>query len=157
LGVRCLTTNHLANEWLDCRVDPASPTWKKLALQLVSLFTRSQVYRRLRFEVCVSKHDQARVIRMFPLFRRKILQIYHSLLSAAADPPRLTSRDPAVLCVGTIGGRKAQPILAEAFARVASKHKEWRLDLVGRTGFEEDAKRIQDIAGRAGLADRINL
>src|SRR5205823_619218 len=97
---------------------------------------RAMLYRKVRVEVAVSKHDQRRLISQFPPFRKKIIQRYHSLLSADAPPPNLRDREPVVLCVGTIGGRKAQPLLAEAFARVASRHPQWQLELVGRAGFQ---------------------
>jgi len=115
------------------------------------------VYRHLRGEICVSKHDRARLLRMFPQFRRKILQRYHSLLPADAPPPQLTGRAPVVLCVGAIGGRKAQRNLAEAFARIAAKHPQWRLDLVGRIEMDEDAQKIRSFAARCHPADRITL
>ena len=73
--------------------------------------------------MAVSLHDQQRLIGQFPIFRDKIFQRYHSLLPADAPPPNLADRDPVVLCVGTIGGRKAQPNLAEAFARIANRRK----------------------------------
>jgi glycosyltransferase involved in cell wall biosynthesis len=156
-GVPCLTTNHLATEWLNCGVNPSRPRWQKHLYQLFALFSRSMVYRHLRAEVCVSKHDRARVLRMFPQFRRKIIQRYHSLLPADAPPPQMIGRDPVILCVGTIGGRKAQPNLAEAFARIAARHSQWRLELVGRIEMQNDPERIRACAARAGLSDRIIL
>jgi glycosyltransferase involved in cell wall biosynthesis len=157
LGVPCLSTNHLAVEWLNCGCNPARPAWQKTFFQAFALVSRSFVYYRLKLEVCVSKHDRARVVRMFPLFRRKIIQRYHSLLPADAPPPNLLQRDPVVLCIGTIGGRKAQPILTEAFARIAGRHPEWQLDLVGRTGVPADEQSIRACAARHGLSDRVHL
>jgi len=156
-GVPCLTTNHLAVEWLNCGCDPVRPRWQKQLFQACAWLSRALVYRRLRLEVAVSQHDQRRLAAMFPLFRHKIIQRYHSLLSADAPPPNLAQRDPVILCVGTIGGRKAQPILAEAFARVASRHPQWRLELVGRPGWPEDVHRIEACIARSRLQERILL
>src|SRR5882672_6771500 len=156
-SVPCLSTNHLAVEWLNCGCDPARPGWQKLFFQAFASFSRSVLYRRLAFEVCVSKHDQQRIVGMFPLFKRKILQRYHSLLRAGTPPPNLQDRAPVVLCVGTIGGRKAQWILVEAFGRIAAKHAAWRLDLIGRPGDPTDVARINEIVATHGLAGRINL
>src|SRR5205807_2759402 len=80
--IPCLSTNHLAVEWLNCCAPPDWPVWRKAVRQIAGLASRSMVYRRLALEVCVSKHDRARIERMFPLFRRKIFQLYHSLLHA---------------------------------------------------------------------------
>lgn len=156
-GIPCLTTNHLAAEWLNCGVHPTRPRWQKHLFQVFALFSRSIVYRHLRVEISVSRHDQRRLLRMFPQFRRKIIQRYHSLLPADAPPPQLTGRAPVVLCVGAIGGRKAQRNLAEAFARIAAKHPQWRLDLVGRIEMNQDAEKIRSCAARCTPAERITL
>jgi glycosyltransferase involved in cell wall biosynthesis len=154
-GIPCLTTTHLASEWLNCGVHPGRPKWQKHLFQLFAIFSRSVVYRHLRVEICVSKHDRARLLRVFPQFRRKILQRYHSLLPADAPPPQLTGRAPVILCVGAIGGRKAQRNLAEAFAHIATKHPLWGLELVGRIEINEDAEKIRSCAARCG--QRITL
>jgi glycosyltransferase involved in cell wall biosynthesis len=156
-GVPSLTTNHLATEWLNCGVNPVRPVWQKHLYQLFAIFSRSMIYRRLRLEVCVSKHDLARVRRMFPMFSGKLTQRYHSLLAATAPEPDLKNREPVILCIGTIGGRKAQPNLTEAFGRIASRYPDWRLDFIGRTADEEYIRRILACGERYGLTGRVNL
>jgi glycosyltransferase involved in cell wall biosynthesis len=156
-GVPCLATNHLATEWLGYGIDPSRPLWQKELLQVFALLSRALLYQRLKVEVCVSKADRARVVRMFPLFEDKIIQRYHSLLCADAPPPDLKERERVVLCVGTIGGRKAQPLLAEAFARVAARQPEWRLEFIGRTGVSSDEEQIRACAARHSLGDRIRV
>ena len=156
-GVPCLNTNHLAVEWLNCGCDPTRPKWQKRLFQAAAWMNRALLYRRIKFEVAVSRHDQNRLIQQFPYYKTKILQRYHSLLSADAPPPNLTDRDPVVLCVGTIGGRKAQPLLAEAFARIAERHPQWRLELVGRAGYQHEVQIIQDCIVRNHLEHRILL
>jgi glycosyltransferase involved in cell wall biosynthesis len=157
LGVPCLSTNHLAEEWLNCGVNPIRPLWQKYFYQFFALFSRSMVYRQLKVEVCVSKGDQRRVAGQFPLSRRKIIQRYHSLLSADTPPPNLTDRDPVIICVGTIGGRKAQPNLAEAFARIADKHPKWELHFIGRSDSPDYVQRIQKSATAVGASDRVRV
>jgi len=156
-GVPCLSTNHLAVEWLNCGCNPARPWWQKNLYQLFAIGSRSLVYRRLKLEVCVSQHDRRRVAALFPLFRRKIIQRYHSLLPADAPPPDLQNRDPVVLCIGTIGGRKAQPILAEAFARVAGKHPAWQLHFIGRPEQADYVEQIQASAAAHGVSLRVRI
>jgi glycosyltransferase involved in cell wall biosynthesis len=159
LGMPCLATTHFINEWLNCSVRPDRPQWQKHLFQIFALFSRSMLYRRLKFDVCVSQHDRARARNLFPLARRKLLCRYHSLLPAAAPPPDLENREPAILCVGTICRRKAQDLLAEAFCSVAPRHPRWRLELIGRTEMPEAevAERARACAARSGLADRVLL
>ena len=154
--IPCLSTNHLATEWLNCQVRPDRPVWQKQLYMCFALLSRSALYRRLKFEVCVSRHDRARLVRMFPFFRPKLIQRYHSLLPADSSPPN-PDRDPVVLCVGTLGGRKAQPNLAEAFARIAAKHPEWQLHFVGRADNPGYVGRIQACATQAEITSRVQL
>jgi glycosyltransferase involved in cell wall biosynthesis len=156
-GVPCMSTNHLAVEWLNCGVRPDRPVWQKTLFQYAAIASRSLLYRRLRLEICVSGHDRARLWRSFPFFTQKVQLRYHSLLSADSAEPDLEGRKPVILCVGTIGGRKAQGVLAEAFSRIASRHPEWRVDLIGRVGESMDAEKIREITLRSGLTGRINL
>ncbi len=156
-GVACLSTNHLAVEWLKCGVNPKRPRWQKELYQWFALASRSLIYRRLYAEVCVSQHDRRRILAMFPVFRRKILQRYHSLLAREAQPFEASNRDPVVLCIGLIGGRKAQPILGEAFARIAGKHPHWRLNFIGRIGDPEYVSQIQASATRHGVDSQVEI
>jgi len=157
LGVPCVSTNHLAVEWLNCGVNPVRPNWQKVLFQGAAWLSRAIIYHKLRLEVAVSRHDQRRLQRMFPLFKHKIIQLYHSLLPRDRPPPDLDERATSILCVGTVGGRKAQPILTEAFARIAQRFPEWELDLIGRIGEPADARRIEEIANAAKIRDRVHL
>lgn len=157
MGVPCIATNHLAMEWLNCGCDPARPAWQKALIQVRAWLSRLLVYRVLRLEVTVSRHDRKRVQRMFPMFRRKIIQIYHSLLSADAPSPPLEGREPVILCVGTIGGRKAQPVLVDAFAQIAARHPKWELEFIGRPGTPGDAELLREKIRLYGLEKRVHL
>ena len=59
--------------------------------------------------------------RWYPPLRGKFRWIYHSRIREPAPPPENPNRRRTILCVGTIGPRKAQPLLVEAFGRVAKK------------------------------------
>jgi len=155
--IPCLSTNHLAVEWLNCGVNPRRALWTKHLFQLLAIASRSLIYQRLQCEICVSRHDQRRVQRMFPHFRSKVLQRYHSLLSEDAPPPTLSPREPVLLCVGTIGGRKAQINLVEAFSRIAARYPEWRVELIGRFGVQADVDLIRRMAKCQGLTERVRL
>lgn len=157
LGVPCVSTNHLAVEWGNFGFNPARPAWQKPLFQTAAWLSRAVVFRDLRFEVMVSEHDRARVARHFPMFRGKLLQRYHSLLNADEPPPELVDREPVILCVGTLGGRKAQPVLGEAFSRIAGRHPHWRLRFIGRVGDADYARQIEASAAAHGVADRVEI
>src|SRR5260370_2255664 len=131
-GITCLTTNHLASEWLNCGVSRDRPRWQQHLGPIFAILSGSLLYRRLKLEVCVSQTHHARLLKMFPLFRHKIIQRYHSLLPADAPPPGMLDREPVVLCVGTFGERKPQTNLVEAFRSIAPRHPRWPLGLIGR-------------------------
>ena len=157
LGVPCFSTNHLAVEWLNCGCDPTRPYWQKLILQGCAWMSRAVVYSRLENEIAVSLHDQRRLHRTFPIFKNKISQRYHSLLSEDGPEPNLAEREPVILCVGTLGGRKAQGNLVEAFGMIARRHPEWRLDLVGREGEAKDVEQIKMRIKEDGTGSQILL
>jgi glycosyltransferase involved in cell wall biosynthesis len=157
LGVPCLSTNHLVVQWLNCGVHPRRSLGYKLLAQTYAWVSRAQLFQKLKLEVCVSRHDRGRLEGMFPMFRHKIIQLYHSLLPEDAPPPNLANRQPVILCIGTIGGRKAQPNLVEAFARIAKKHSNWRLEIIGRVSVVEDLEKIQHCVASHGLTGRITL
>lgn len=156
-GVPCVTTNHLASEWLDCGVNPTRPAWQKQLYQLFAIFSRSQIYRRVKFEICVSQHDQARVRRQFPFFKNKIIQVYHSILNAAEPPPQLENRDPLILNVGHFAWRKGQIVLVEAFSRILDRHPGWRLQIAGAPAEPDELEKIRRLIHQKGLEASVQL
>lgn len=156
-GVPCVSTNHLATEWLDCGVNPARAAWQKQLFQLLAIFSRSQIYRRLKFEICVSKHDQQRVRRQFPFFSNKIIQVYHSLLDEAVPLPPLENREPMVLNVGHFAWRKGQIVLTEAFSRIAERNPRWKLLIAGAPTDGVELEKIRRLVQSKGLQERVQL
>jgi glycosyltransferase involved in cell wall biosynthesis len=156
-GLRALCTTHLATEFLDSNCDLARPAWQKQLILLRAWPSRLLAHHGIAREICVSQHD-ARLLRAhFPSRRGRIGQLYHSLLREEGAPPVESQREKAVLCVGTIGGRKAQHILAEAFCRIASKHRDWRLEIVGRAPIPAEIERIQESIARHSAREQVHL
>ncbi len=156
-GTPSLCTTHSATEFLDSNCDLSRPAWQKSFILLRAWPSRILAMRRVRREVCVSRHDQARLRAHFPPLRGKVLKVYHSLLRAEDAEPWLESREKSVLCVGTVGGRKSQHVLAEAFSRIASKHADWHLDIVGRPLGEGEVQRIRDLAALHHAQSQVRL
>lgn len=156
-GVPCVSTNHQAVQWLDCGVNPKRPILQQHLYQLFAIFSRSQIYRRLKFEICVSKHDQHRVQRQFPFFKSKILLVYHSILPDAEPPPQVNNREPIVLNVGHFAWRKGQIVLAEAFSRIAGRYPDWNLIIAGAPVDGVELERIRQFVQSRGLEQRVQL
>ena len=156
-GVPCVSSNHLATDWLDCGVNPRRPVWQKQLYQLFAIFSRSQIYRRLKFEICDSVYDQKRLQRQFPFFKYKIIPVYHSFLEPAETVPPVENRQPIILNVGHVARRKGQFVLAEAFCKIAARYPDWKLQFAGGDGDGIETQRISRLAHEAGLEGRIEL
>lgn len=81
-------------------------------------------------EITVSKHDCNAVRRWFFPLREKIIQIYHSNLDG--EEPLQLAKKPYILCLGTVGTRKGQNYLSDAFGMIARDFPDWRLVIAGR-------------------------
>ncbi|HTA94945.1 MAG TPA: glycosyltransferase family 4 protein, partial [Verrucomicrobiae bacterium] len=88
--------------------------------------------------------------------REKFRWIYHSRLHGT-PPPENPARKKTILCAGTIGPRKGQPLLAEAFARIAKKFPDWRLVFIGRGDDNDSLRQIHQTIAREKVADQIQL
>lgn len=157
LGIPSLCTTHLATELLDSNCDLARPAWQKALILLRAWPSRLFTMRAMRREVCVSRHDERLLRAHFPPLRRRIIQRYHSLLSEEAAPAQAVEREKRILCVGTIGGRKAQHLLAEAFCRIAARHPQWQLELIGRAPIAEELERIRASVHRHHAEAQVQL
>jgi glycosyltransferase involved in cell wall biosynthesis len=156
LGVPCLSTNHGAfsilegycweKRWLVAKLAWLPPAW----------LNKQIVLAHLRCEVAVSQHDYHALRRWYPLMRGKFRWIYHSRLHGT-PPPQNPERQKTILCVGTIGPRKGQPLLVEAFGRVAKKKSGWQLVFIGRADDEAMMRRIREIIGQYKLENQIQF
>src|SRR5437870_5415822 len=120
-GIPCISTNHGAFALLDGYCASWRPLWLKLALLPAAWLSKMQVVWNVETEVAVSQHDLRNLQTWYWPLRRKFRQIYHSKIHRGeASAPRV--REKTILCVGTIGSRKGQTILAQAFEKIASRH-----------------------------------
>lgn len=117
---------------------PQQPLWKRLAVLPYFWLSRLYFIARSRGEVMVSRNDLGKMQRWFFPLRGKMRTMYHALLPDRA-PDRTGKRIKRFLCVGTIGLRKGQWLLTEAFATIHHRVPDWRLTIVGR--FADDMVR----------------
>jgi glycosyltransferase involved in cell wall biosynthesis len=155
-GVRCLSTNHGAFSILEGYCWDQRPLAVKLALLPPAWLSKQCVLAHLAVEVAVSQNDYRALRRWYPLLRGKFRWIYHSRLHGIPPLPN-PNREKIIVCAGTIGPRKAQPLLAEAFARIAKKFPEWQLVFIGRIGDDALLKQIHQTIAQGGLENQVRL
>lgn len=155
-GVPCVSTNHGAFSILEGYCWEKRPLAVKLALFAPAWLSKQFVLAHLRCEAAVSQNDFHNLRRWYPAMRKKFRWIYHSRLHGT-PPPENPNREKIILCAGTIGPRKAQPLLAAAFARVAKKFPGWRLVFIGRADDDAMMAEIREIIARGKLEEQIQF
>jgi glycosyltransferase involved in cell wall biosynthesis len=155
-GIPCFSTNHGAFAITDGYCGAHRP-FMKVALFLPAWLSKQYVLSKLLCEVTVSQHDYHAVRSWYPFMRHKFRQIYHSRIHEASPAPVKTERRKVILCVGTVGPRKGQWILADAFAKIAAKYPEWQLVLIGRMGDDPLSQQIRDTVAREKISSQVQL
>ena len=115
----------------------------------------------MKTEIAVSQNDYRALRRWYWPLRSKFGQIYHSQLqlqetNEAAILPA-AARAKVIICVGTIGLRKGQNILTEAFSRIAAEFPDWKLLLIGRHGDDGTIDRVKAIIAEHKLSEQVLL
>jgi glycosyltransferase involved in cell wall biosynthesis len=161
MGVPCMSTNHGAFSIFDGYCGPQRSVFVKGGLFLPAWFNKQRVLSHLQTEIAVSQHDYHALRRWYWPMCSKFGQIYHSQLHRSQldgpAPLPAVARDKVIICVGTIGLRKGQAILADAFSRIAGDFPDWKLALIGRHGHQELVTDIRNIMVKFDLQKRILL
>ena len=155
-GIPCLSTNHGAFSIFEGYCWEKRSFLVKLALFPPAWLSKQLVLAHLATEVAVSQNDFHNLRRWYPALRKKFRWLYHSRIREVA-PPFNPDRRKIILCAGTIGPRKGQPLLVEAFRRLAPRFPDWRLVLVGRMGDETMAAQIRNVIAQNGLEKQVIL
>jgi glycosyltransferase involved in cell wall biosynthesis len=153
LGIPCVATNHGVFGVFDGYIGPQRSWLTKLALLPAAWFSKLQVLSSLEVEIAVSQNDYRALRRRYWPLRRRFTQIYHSRIH---ERERVEARDrkKVVLCAGTLGPRKGQPYLAQAFARIASDFPDWELVFIGRPGDPRTAEELNGLLKGSHLRNR---
>jgi glycosyltransferase involved in cell wall biosynthesis len=153
-GFRCVSTNHGAfGFWLFVGAQRSLPY--RLPAMCLCWPAKLRQVASVEWEATVSQHDYHAVRRWFFPFKKRFRQIYHSILDESALP-ELPKRN-IILCLGTVGNRKGQPFLVEAFARIADEFPDWQLVIAGRHANDDAPRQMLDGITRHGLEDRIDV
>jgi glycosyltransferase involved in cell wall biosynthesis len=154
-GIPCLSTNHGAFSILDGYCGPQRKILRWVLFP-PAWINKLHVLASLRTEIAVSQHDYDALRRWYLPLRSKFGQIYHSRLHGS-PPPQIGERAHAIICIGTIGFRKGQTFLVDAFARIAARFPDWQLVLIGRHGEATMLERIRTTISANKLSDRVLL
>jgi glycosyltransferase involved in cell wall biosynthesis len=154
LGIPVVITNHLVHPPMEGFCGAYRPLWQKLSFLPFVWVNRMRVLAAAKCEFAVSIADRDVERKLFWPLRNRISHMYHSKLDEAAPGGGLPAdaRAPVVLALGTIGPRKGQRILVEAFDRIAGVQPGWVLRIVGRVADQEyyDSIRTSEAAERLG-------
>ena len=159
-GITCVSTNHGAFSIFDC-VASYRPYWFKILSLPPFWISKLHQLAHVRWEATVSMHDYHAVRSWFFPARKKFLQLYHSKLRGDefSSPTSIsdiqTPNNPFILCLGTIGARKGQQYLVEAFLKIAFEHPEWRLVLAGRQAHAPTLQLIKDQIASSDAGNRV--
>jgi len=151
-----VSTNHGAFSIFEGYCGEKRSMATKLALWFPAWLSKQYVLSHLETEIAVSRFDYQALGRWYPWSRHKFRWIYHSRLHGA-PPPETVRREKIILCAGTIGERKGQWFLVDAFAHIAAKFPDWQLVFIGRSGDAMLQDRIQRCIDTNRLADRVKL
>lgn len=154
-GLKVLTTNHGFFSPIEGYCAQYRPKWLKLILFPMAWLAKMRQLAVTKAEIAVSRYDHDGLSRWYRPHRSRIRWIYHSQLPLETPPVSRDSRRKVILCVGTIGPRKGQPDLVEAFARIANHHRDWSLELAGRPCDSDMMGRIASISRNHGVEDRV--
>jgi glycosyltransferase involved in cell wall biosynthesis len=153
-GFRCVSTNHGAfGFWLFVGAQRSLPY--RLAAMGLCWPAKLRQVAAVEWEATVSQHDFHAVRRWFFPVRSRFRQIYHSILDETVLPD--LPKKKIVLCLGTVGSRKGQPYLADAFGRIAAKHPDWRLVIAGRHASDGTPDALYAAVAKHGIADRVDI
>ena len=155
-GVPCVMTSHLVPLLLDGFTRPERPAWQKVFLLPKAWFSKALLLHWVRAEFLVSKHDQGRMRRLYPMFAGKIRQMYHSRL-VRDRAVSLNGRKKIVFCLGAFCERKAQVTLCRAFASLAKRYPDWTLNLMGPHGEGDYLREVEAVVARSGIAGQVQL
>lgn len=153
-GFRCVSTNHGAfGFWLFVGAQRSLPY--RLAALCLCWPGKLRQLASVEWEATVSKHDCHATRRWFFPLRSHIRRIYHSILDESVLPE--LPKKPIVLCLGTVGSRKGQPYLADAFGLIAAKHPEWRLVIAGRHANDGTPEALRAAVAKHDIEDRVDI
>jgi glycosyltransferase involved in cell wall biosynthesis len=143
LGIKVFWTNHTWVHLLDGYCGPQKPLWFKLGMLPFAWLSRVRELAAVQQVLTSSALTLAQERRWYWPVREKFRLLYFSRLRESA-PQLQMPRQRTVLAVGHLARRKGQLVLAQAFARIAARHPDWRLILIGPAVEEDYSRQVAD-------------
>jgi glycosyltransferase involved in cell wall biosynthesis len=159
LGIPVLITNHLFFPPMEGFCGAHRPLGLKLAVFPLFWLNRLRVLYAAEREFAVSLADRDVLLKLFWPLRRRLRHMYHSKLdeNEPAVGSTADNRAPVILALGTIGWRKGQRVLVEAFDRIARDNRDWTLRIVGRSGEKDYSEGILASEAARRLGQRLQM
>ena len=89
-----------------------------------------------------------------PVRWQKFAYVIPNYVANGSVPPERAIRDRVILSVGRLTQAKNHVLLIDAFARLAARYRDWRVQICGEGGLREDLMRR---IAEHGLQDRVQL
>ncbi len=144
LGIKVFWTNHTWVHLLDGFCGPQKPLWFKVGMLPFAWLSRVRELAAVQKVLTSSALTLTKEKRWYWPVREKFRLLYFSRLRENA-PQLQVPRQRTVLAVGHLARRKGQLVLAQAFARIASRLPDWRLILIGPAVEEDYARQVSDV------------
>lgn len=155
-GVKVFWTNHTWVSLFEGYCGPQKPWWFKLGFLPLAWFSRVRELAALEAVLTVSELTRINERFYYWPVRGKFQRQYYSRLSEATLP----STEPAertVVSVGHVAWRKGQLILAQAFAEIAARYPDWRLQIIGPVVEPEYGRQLTEFVAASGHASQIEI
>lgn len=158
VGIPVVTTIHVFNGILEGYCDSAKPRWLKLAYLPLTWLGKADVLRNTSAEIVISQEAFREMQGCYPLWKDRFVAIYHSRIQPShhSSVP-MEARRKEILCVGHLAVRKGQHIVTEAFGKIAHRHPDWKLRIVGDAVEPQMIQNITDLCRQADILDRVSL
>lgn len=153
-GVPCVSTNHGAFSIWDF-IGPQRNILIKLAAFCICWPSKLRQLTHVNWEATVSQHDYHAVRDWFFPMKHKFIQIYHSILDENVIPE--LPKTKTILCLGTVGERKGQQYLAEAFGKIAKEFPDWTLIIAGRHAGCNTPQKMYDAIEKSGTKNQVQV
>ena len=142
---------------LDGFCGPAKPLWFKLGLFPFAWLSRVRELLQVSAVITDSKRDAEMERRLYWPVAGKFRCIYHSRLDEGAPSQAKEGSETAITSIGHIARRKGQHFLAHAFAKIAARHPQWSLSIVGPPVDAGCLAEVEEVVRAANLEKRVEI
>lgn len=157
-GLRIVITNHGWIAFVAAYCGDQKPLWLKLALLPVAWLSRVLALHSVDCLLTASEFTLHNEQRYYWPAKQKMRLMYHSQnRDNSAPPPPHEQREKLIVTVGHLAECKGQLILVEAFARIAPRFADWKLQIIGPPVEAEYAELVARAIAKHRLSGQVEL